>query len=318
VTALPSRLAVAALLALSACAAPPTPTVTPQARPAAVVKPAPPPEPPQPSEASRQLRAYYTRVQADLLAQGLLRQDGGGIDTPYSARDLVSNFERIALYDEYARGGGLRAAGNAPSFLRRWTQPVRVAAEFGASVPEAQRAEDRQIVAGYTARLARLTGHSITTSTPAAANFHVLVMGEDDRAEALRRIRQLVPNISENAVDIFRTLPRSIHCLVVAFSGDASDYEYRRAIAFVRAEHPELMRRSCFHEEMAQGLGLANDSPQARPSIFNDDDEFALLTSQDELLLRILYDPRLRPGMTPDQARPIVSEIAAGLTGGPS
>ncbi len=89
-------------------------------------------------------------------------------------------------------------------------------------------------------------------------------------------------------------------------------------MAFVRAEHPDLMRRSCFHEEMAQGMGLANDSPAARPSIFNDDDEFALLTTHDEMLLRMLYNPRLRPGMTPDQARPIASEIAAGLIGGPS
>ena len=53
---------------------------------------------------------------------------------------------------------------------------------------------------------------------------------------------------------------------------------------------------------MAQGLGLANDSLAARPSIFNDDEEFALLTPHDELLLRILYDPRMRPGMTPSTA----------------
>ena len=127
-----------------------------------------------------------------------------------------------------------------------------------------------------------------------------------------------MPNISDSSVDIFRTLPRSIHCLVVAFSGGSSDYEYRKAIAFVRAEHPDLMRRSCYHEEMAQGLGLANDSPNARPSIFNDADEFALLTTHDELLLRMLYDTRLSTGMTPAQARPIVQEIAEGLSGGPS
>ncbi|MFT7253735.1 MAG: hypothetical protein ACI81Q_001152, partial [Paracoccaceae bacterium] len=55
----------------------------------------------------------------------------------------------------------------------------------------------------------------------------------------------------------------------------------------------------------------------ARPSIFNDDEEFALLTTHDELLLRILYDPRLSPGMQPDQARPILRVIAQGLVAGP-
>jgi hypothetical protein len=78
------------------------------------------------------------------------------------------------------------------------------------------------------------------------------------------------------------------------------------------------MRQSCVQEELAQGLGLANDSPRARPSIFNDDEEFATLTRMDELLLRILYDRRLRPGMTEEEARPIVEVIAAELMGGAS
>ena len=64
-------------------------------------------------------------------------------------------------------------------------------------------------------------------------------------------------------------------------------------------------------------MGLANDSPTARPSIFNDDEEFGLLTRHDELLLRMLYDPRLRTGMTIDEATPIVQTIAAELVGGP-
>jgi hypothetical protein len=87
----------------------------------------------------------------------------------------------------------------------------------------------------------------------------------------------------------------------------------------VRTEHPDLTRRACYHEELAQGLGLANDDQNARPSIFNDDEEFALLTSHDELLLKILYDPRLQPGMSADEARPIVWSLAQELVeGGPS
>ena len=69
---------------------------------------------------------------------------------------------------------------------------------------------------------------------------------------------------------------------------------------------------------MTQGLGLPNDSPKARPSIFNDDEEFALLTDQDEMLLRILYSSELRPGMTAAEARPIVETLARRRTGGDS
>ncbi|MDM7255630.1 MAG: DUF2927 domain-containing protein, partial [Paracoccus sp. (in: a-proteobacteria)] len=88
---------------------------------------------------------------------------------------------------------------------------------------------------------------------------------------------------------------------------------YAHAVAVIRAELPPRLRMSCIHEELAQGMGLANDSPRARPSIFNDDEEFALLTRHDELLLRLLYDRRLRPGMTQAEAAPLIRSIAAEL-----
>jgi hypothetical protein len=270
------------------------------------------------SAESRALAGYYARVQADLLTQGLLRTDGGGPDTPFDADIVARNFERIAFFDEYERGGGLTAARGGPGALRRWVVPVRFSVEFGATVPPAQQAPDRQTVSAYVARLARLTGHPMTVTSPASANYHVLVMGEDDRAQLLARVTELVPNIDRASLAFLRSMPRTIHCLVMAFSDPAQDQVYTRAIAVIRAEHPDLMRRSCFHEELTQGLGLPNDSPAARPSIFNDDDEFALLTSQDEVFLQILYDRRLAPGMPLTTARPLVLQIAAERVGGPS
>ena len=46
--------------------------------------------------------------------------------------------------------------------------------------------------------------------------------------------------------------------------------------------------------------------------------EFAFLTDHDELLLRMLYSPELRPGMSASVARPIVESLARRLTGGDS
>ncbi len=307
------------LLALSAClAAPPAPTVTPQARPAGLRPPAPLPDPDTPASLrSRALANHYANVQTRLLMQGLLRTDGGGRDTPYTDTDILRNFERIAFYDEYARDRGLTRSDGRAGGLRKWVVPVRMTVEFGATVPEAQRNLDQRIVSLYAARLGRITGHPISMDS-GDANFHVLIMGEDDRDQAVARIRTLVPNISPSALSLFNALPRSIHCLVVAFSDTGNDNAYRRAIALIRAEHPDLLRRSCVHEELAQGLGLANDSPQARPSIFNDDDEFALLTTHDEELLRLLYSPELTPGMSADQARPILRRLIAQRAGGSS
>ena len=71
-------------------------------------------------------------------------------------------------------------------------------------------------------------------------------------------------------------------------------------------------------EEKTPSASVNEDSPRARPSIFNDDEEFALLTDQDELMLRMLYSPELRPGMSAAEARPIVESLAASLVGGDS
>jgi len=107
-------------------------------------------------------------------------------------------------------------------------------------------------------------------------------------------------------------LPKDQLCIVIGTFG-ADGVRYDKAIALIRGEHPELLRLSCIHEELAQGMGLANDSPRARPSIFNDDEEFGLLTTQDELMLQMLYDPRLTPGMTAAEAAPIARLIAKDL-----
>lgn len=268
----------------------------------------------QPSEQSVALSRYYARAQNDMLVRGLLRQDGGGPDTPFDADDLVRNFQQIAFYDEYARGAGLSRSGGGQTGLRRWAGPVRMAAFFGVSANDETRARDISEVRAYANRLARLTGHPISYSQD-NPNFYVFFLSEDDRPAALPRIQSIVPGISDTSLDIFRNVPRSIHCLVAAFSETGNDENYTTAIALIRTEHPDLLRRSCIHEELAQGLGLANDSPSARPSIFNDDDEFALLTSQDELLLRMLYDARLKQGMRIDQATPVLQVIAREMIG---
>lgn len=286
----------------------------PPERPARAVTPEAPI--PAPSAASLALSRYYARVQADLLARGLLRQDGGGPDTPFNARMLTENFVRIALFDEYTERAGIMVARETQSRLRRWARPVRVEVTYGAMVAREIRDRDSASVESYVRRLARATGHPITT-VRRGGNFHVLVLTEDERRAYGDELRALVPGVSDTVIRTVENMSRSTFCLVFAFSQGASS-DYVNAVAVIRAEHPDLLRLSCLQEEIAQGLGLANDSPRARPSIFNDDEEFALLTTHDELLLRMLYDPRLRPGMTSAEAGPIAEEIADELVGGPS
>ena len=301
-------------LALVGCvASPQAPRTSPNApaRPAAVVVPQMPP-----SAASQAVRLHFARVQADLLSNGLLRTDGGGRDTPFTDRMLAENFIRIALYDEYVRGNAGPVQREAPSRLRRWETPVRVGLRFGASVSPSARATDTARVRSYLARLSRLTGHPIALND-AAPNFYVYIVNEDERRALGPVASAALPGLSAGEVAGITNMPISTYCLVYAMSEGTSG-RYTRAFAVIRAEHPDLLRLSCMHEEIAQAMGLANDSPRARPSIFNDDEEFALLTGQDELMLRMLYNPALRTGMAEAEARPIVESLARALMGGES
>lgn len=305
----PSRLTPSILaVVLSACVAVDVPS-PPSAPPAA---------PTQAPETARSAaaRAYFAQVQSALLAQGLLRTDGGGADTPFTDRMLAENFLRVALYDEYSRQGGGFVRNESASMLRRWEIPVRVMLRFGASVPPDRRATDRARVASYLARLQRITGHPISL-VETGGNFTVHVVSEDEREALGPTLSSQLSGLSAQDIADVTSMPRTTYCLVYALS-EGNTGAYSRAVAVVRAEHPDLLRQSCFHEEIAQGLGLANDSPSARPSIFNDDEEFALLTRQDELMLKMLYDPSLRPGMRISEARPIVMTLASRLTGGES
>ncbi len=299
-------------VALLGCAPPnlPAPTVTPTApaRPAPAAVKAPPP-----SAASEAVRLHFAKVQADLLSAGMLRSDGGGRDAPVTDRMLTENFIRIALYDEYARSAGGPIQRQTESRLRRWEQPVRVGLRFGASVPRERRATDTARIGSYLQRLQRITGHPISLSD-AAPNFLIHIVNEDERRALGPTVAAALPGLSASEVTGITQLPLSTYCLVYAMS-DGTTGRYARAFAVIRAEHPDLLRLSCVHEEISQGLGLANDSPRARPSIFNDDEEFALLTAHDEMLLRILYDPQLRPGMTEAEARPIVEALARSMLG---
>lgn len=306
----PGLLAVSMLLG---CVSAPAPI----ARPALVARPAQlPPPPTQHTEASAEARAYYGQVQQALLSQDLLRTDGGGVDTPFTARMLADNFLRIALFNEYDETGGATVRRETASILRRWQEPVRVALHFGDSVAPQMRSTDTARVASYLQRLAGLTGHPIRLDAP-RANFQIYIVSEDERRNLAPALRAQMPDLSAAEVRGITDMPTSTYCIVYAQS-DGTNGVYRNAFAVIRAEHPDLLRLSCIHEELAQALGLPNDSPRARPSIFNDDEEFALLTKQDELMLRILYSPELHPGMTLAEARPIVQSLANRLVGGPS
>lgn len=298
-----------AALTLAGCESTP-PAVAPSAP--AETAPLPPPETP----ASAALRAYFAQVQASLLSQDLLRTDMGGEDAPFTDRNLAENFLRIAFYQEFDRSGLARSASAGATPLTRWVEPIRVSLQFGASVPPEKRATDSARIASFLARLSALTGHPITM-VDRDPNYWIHIASVDERAALGPALSAVLTEATPAQIQAATQMDRNTYCQVLTQSDPATS-TYNTAVVVIPSEHADLMRLACIHEELAQSLGLPNDSNAARPSIFNDDEEYALLTRQDELMLKMLYNPALRPGMSEAEARPIVQSLASRLMGGDS
>ncbi len=277
------------------------------------VPPAPPsksPVPPVASEESQRIEAYYASFQTRLIAQGKLRQEYAPKDVPFDADDLVANFEQVALYDEYILDDGNVIERKTISFLHRWNKTVRVGTYFGPSVTPEQKQKDIASVRRFSKRLARLSGLKIQISNLSNANFILLFLNRDEQISLTPKLAENIPQLLPTVVTEIQNSPRNIFCAAYALLDADNLADYSGAVILIKGEHAPVMRKSCIHEEMTQALGLANDGPDIRPSIFNDDEEFATLTRHDEMLLKMLYDPRLKAGMTPDLARPILKQVA--------
>ena len=296
-----------AALGLSGCGLAYGPTdLAPPSAPAPVVAAAPPPR-----SAPDPLAQFYAEVESGLTSSGKMRRETEPADAPFNVAELVQNFERIALYDEYVEVGGRFIRRETPSTLRRWERPVRVDVLVGETLPPEQAARDRENVVAFAERLAGLTRTDIAMSDGGEVNFLVLILSRGEQEAFADQAAMRMPGFEPAVFEAIRTTPVDTFCTAYAFADPDDPNRYAAVLVVIKAEHPALTRQSCVHEEMSQAMGLPNDYSGARPSLFNDSLEFAFLTRHDEVLLRMLYDPRLRPGMTAAEARPILPAVAA-------
>lgn len=279
----------------------PSDVPAPKARPTGLISP---------SEESRRLAAFYRAREARLVAQGKLRTDYAPADAPFGPDDLVRNFRRVALYDEYRSDQNELVAEQTVSQLRRWHKPLQIAIVFGDSVSPDQRRKDTDEVRSFARRLGAISGLRVNFTSVENANFVVTFLNRDEMLTEPRRLAADLPWMKSDVVRGIETLSPELYCVAFGMTSVTPPRGYVGAVVAIRAEHGPRLRKSCIQEEMTQALGLANDAPDIRPSIFNDDEEFALLTRHDEFLLKMLYDPRLRDGLTPDTELLILREVA--------
>ncbi|MEM9783463.1 MAG: DUF2927 domain-containing protein [Pseudomonadota bacterium] len=248
------------------------------------------------------------------LAMGKMRLERAPTGLPVSKKGLADNFRRIAFGIEHDVLDPNDPAVSEGGRLRRWQRPVRL---HVTSLGDAAT-RHLSVVSEVASRIAEATRHPIVAATPKhPANMAVMFLRPQDYAIAGDALRRR-PGGHWLAKQV-ESFGRATHTPCVGIFLHAETVEAGRpdeilfALALIRAGLPPRLGRACVEEELAQAMGLPNDDPYVRPSVFNDDQEFALLTDHDEALLRILYDERLSPGMSEGEAMAIVPDIIAGM-----
>jgi hypothetical protein len=260
--------------------------------------------------AAQTTQQKYDALQDWYSSRGLLRTEYDPADAPFTREDLVRNFRKVAFHAEYAPGEKLRQE-DTPTQLFKWHGGLSWTIDGDAAGPS-----DIAEMQALTARLTAATGLRFTQLPPGddtTPDVTMLVLGPDTRKLVVGMLKTQDSMRTAPLVKAWSTEDRYPCIGQIGMVDRGENIGRLRAFIFIKGETTRLLRRSCLHEEFTQVLGLLNDGDDVRPSIFNDGQEFALLTRHDEMLLRILYDPRLKLGMTEDEGMPIVQRIAAEL-----
>lgn len=217
--------------------------------------------------------------------------------TRLSDEAITRHFLTIAFGREHAA---------APAqHLARWRDPIRYAVARWTTGNDADRAE--KLIRDQMRNLAALSGWKITRTTLFEANLLIALTRESLFAWQVRRALS-----GRNR--IFGHRIANANCAGF-FSQDAGTRAIIRARIIIpvdRAVRRGLLRR-CIIEESTQIMGLPNDSDAGVQSVFNDRDRSSRLSKLDELLVRILYHPRLAAGMTRAETARAVRQILPAL-----
>ena len=209
--------------------------------------------------------------------------------TDFSNDEIKEGFFKIAF------GAELQLDTPADR-VRKFDEPIRIFVE-SKGLPD-RRSELAAVVADIRSHVRDLD--IAVTNDRRSANFVVHLVPERSLKKTIRALYG-----SDRAKQIQESL--SPECL----SGIGKDerFRIRRSEAILPIDAGDFTFYDCAYEEMLQSLGAINDDASVPWTMFNDDVQMGFFDIYDQYLLNILYDPRIRPGMTRDEVNAVLPEV---------
>jgi len=207
----------------------------------------------------------------------------------FTDSEIIDGFFKTAFGAEFHLAGRVDR-------IRRYDGPVRVFAT-GANRPD-RKAQLIKVVADIGRRIQHL---DITmANTLDDANVVVTLVRDRDLFKTVQRFygearaREIKNSLDPQCLSGFRKNERSeIEHSDVILTVDKGDFTFL----------------DCAYEELLQSLGPINDTNSVPWTMFNDQVSMGFFDIYDQYLLNILYDPRIKPGMTVEEVKAVLPDV---------
>ena len=183
--------------------------------------------------------------------------------------------------------------------IRKYVSPVRIFAEGNHADRKAQLA---RVVADIGKRVQHL---DIALATNAEeANVTVKLVRDRDLARTIakdygrERAREIKTSLDPQCLSGFRK---------------NESYEIERSNVILTVDNGDFVFFDCAYEELLQSLGPINDTSSVPWTMFNDKVSMGFFDVYDQYILNLLYDPRIKPGMTVEEVKAVLPVVLADV-----
>jgi Protein of unknown function (DUF2927) len=207
--------------------------------------------------------------------------------------EIADGFLKTAFGAEYHLAGRVDR-------IRKYDAPVRV---FADGVNRADRkAQLAKVVADIAARVQHLD--IAMADSGDGANVVVKLVRDRDLYRTIStfygsdRAREIRSSLDPQCLSGFRKNDK---------------YEIEHSDVILTVDNGDFIFLDCAYEELLQSLGPINDTNSIPWTMFNDSVQMGFFDVYDQYILNILYDPRIKAGMTVQEVKAVLPQVLADV-----
>jgi Protein of unknown function (DUF2927) len=211
----------------------------------------------------------------------------------FTDSEILDGFFKTAFGAEYQLAGRVDR-------IRKYDVPVRVFAD-GIGRPD-RRAQLVRVVADIARHIQHLDIAMAPTNE--AANVVVNLVRDRDLSRTItsfygrERAREIRASLDPQCLSGFRK---------------NDQYEIEHSDVILTFDSGDFTFLDCAYEELLQSLGPINDTSSVPWTMFNDSVSMGFFDVYDQYILNLLYDPRIKAGMTVQEVRDVLPEVMSDV-----